>query len=535
MKRGTILTLSIFLALCFSFSIACFTKMEVKGSNDYPVHNLDTGLNYTSIQGAINANETLDGHTILVDAGTYFGQIVINKSLTLLGQNRSLTVLDGSSNPTAITVTADNVNIQEFTIQNEEVGYYDGGIHVTSDNNIISQNTIVNNYGYGIWIEESDNTTVTHNNISMNRMMGVWIDVSTNTFIYKNRIFENQDTGIFATSSSGIKVEGNNFFSNRYMAIYFMACNNSIASTNVASNNTHGAYLSGGHSNVVYNNSITLAPPTIPPSGFGIYLGDCFNCTAIRNRVSNHSIGVLLFYTHNNTVLENHFFNNTRGIYQGSDNNTTISENTLTANDLALELIGSRDALIFHNNFLQNDEESRLLTYQIELDNGFEGNFWDNYTGVDLNHDGIGDTAYMLDEVNTDNFPLMGMFSNFKATSEHNVQTICNSTISEFNHNGTAISFNVTGGNGSAGFCRICIPTALLNETYQVFVNRTEVDYTLLPVSNSTHSYLYFTYDHSTKEVVIIPELPSLILPSLFMLGTLLATVFYRRKSKVCT
>jgi hypothetical protein len=183
------------------------------------------------------------------------------------------------------------------------------------------------------------------------------------------------------------------------------------------------------------------------------------------------------------------------------------------------------------------DNDNQVYKIQLYWSNSWnithEGNFWSDYSGDDLDYDGIGDTPHIIDANNIDHYPLMGMFSKYNATSEQQVQTICNSTISEFQHNGTAISFNIAGENGSAGFCRICIPTALMNETYQVYVNGTEVEYNLLPVSNSTHSYLYFTYQHSTKEVVIIPEFPSLILLPFLMSGTLLAAVFYRRKSKV--
>ena len=65
----------------------------------------------------------------------------------------------------------------------------------------------------------------------------------------------------------------------------------------------------------------------------------------------------------------------------------------------------------------------------------------------------------------------MGMFYDFNVTSECHVQTICNSTISDFQFNGTEIMFNVSGENGTAGFCRICIPTALMNDTFTVYVD----------------------------------------------------------------
>jgi len=126
----------------------------------------------------------------------------------------------------------------------------------------------------------------------------------------------------------------------------------------------------------------------------------------------------------------------------------------------------------------------------------------------------------------------MGMFSDFKATSEHHVQTICNSSISDFQFNGTAISFNVTGETDTIGFCRICVPRALMNETYQVFVNGTEVQCNLLPCSNTTHSYLYLTYNLSTQEVIIIPEFPAFLILPLFMAVTLLAVIIIRRKHR---
>jgi hypothetical protein len=48
------------------------------------VHNIDTGVNYGTIQEAIDAPETLNNHTIHVDAGTYYDTIVVDKSLNLV-------------------------------------------------------------------------------------------------------------------------------------------------------------------------------------------------------------------------------------------------------------------------------------------------------------------------------------------------------------------------------------------------------------------------------------------------------------------
>ena len=51
------------------------------------VHNLNTGLSYSSIQAAINDVATLAGNTISVDNGVYYEHVEVNKTLTLLGQS----------------------------------------------------------------------------------------------------------------------------------------------------------------------------------------------------------------------------------------------------------------------------------------------------------------------------------------------------------------------------------------------------------------------------------------------------------------
>jgi len=82
-------------------------------------------------------------------------------------------------------------------------------------------------------------------------------------------------------------------------------------------------------------------------------------------------------------------------------------------------------------------------------------------------------------------------------------QIISNSTVSDFQLNSTALLFNLTGENGTAGFCRANIPTAIINGTLTVFVDGTEVPYSFLSAANSTETYLYFTYSHSTEQVVV--------------------------------
>jgi hypothetical protein len=91
------------------------------------------------------------------------------------------------------------------------------------------------------------------------------------------------------------------------------------------------------------------------------------------------------------------------------------------------------------------------------------------------------------------------------------------------------IFFNVTG-EESYGFCRICIPHVIMNETYNVTIDGAEplfINYSL--ADNSTHRWIYFAYPHSTHEVMIVPELQLSTTLALSMVTTV-TTALLRRK-----
>ena len=276
------------------------------------------------------------------------------------------------------------------------------------------------------------------------------------------------------------------------------------------------------------------------------YLGfvNCTNVTVKGLDLTNNVQGLLLAYTNESKIIGNNPANNSAGIYLWASSNNTLSDNNLTNNDIGIATYYSDNNSIFHNSM--NNPTQTDAQYSTNIwDDGYPsgGNRWSDYNGTDTysgpyqnetGSDGLGDSGYTIDANNVDHYPLMGTYTSFNASPGQTVQTISNSTISSFTFNGTAISFNVTGETGTIGFCRICIPTALMGNTYRVFVNNTEVAYTTLPFSNSTRKYLYFNYTHSTQEVIIIPESPPFLILPLLMTTTLLALMVYKRKRLPC-
>jgi hypothetical protein len=166
------------------------------------------------------------------------------------------------------------------------------------------------------------------------------------------------------------------------------------------------------------------------------------------------------------------------------------------------------------------------------------GNYWSNYTGVDADNDGIGDEPYTIDANNTDRYPLVGSINVFDAGiwdgTAYNIDAISNSTVSNFQVDAVqkTISFNVTGVEETEGFCRVTIPHIIVQDLWQD-------NYTVLlngepwPFRNwtdPTYTYIYINYTHSQHEIVIVPEFPSAILLPLFMILSMLAVVFAKRK-----
>ena len=168
-----------------------------------------------------------------------------------------------------------------------------------------------------------------------------------------------------------------------------------------------------------------------------------------------------------------------------------------------------------------------------------EGNYWGDYIGVDSGHDGIGDSWYEVDSGNIDHYPLMGMFHSFTTSLGSDLTVISNSTVEGFEYIESNSTIKISVSNKTAsqkfGFCRACISHALMNPNeISVIIDdgQTPVLYHNYALyDNETYRWIYFAYEHSTHEIVIVSEFSSVFILLCLIVATLLIVIVYRRKS----
>lgn len=235
-----------------------FTPNETPPSGG-PVCNLNTGLNYTTIQAGIDAKETLDGHTIFVKKGVYREHVVANKSVSLIGENRTTTVIDGNGTGTDIHVTADRVVVEGFTVRNGSMGIYlyntnsslvvgndvvfndDAILVYYSSDFMVYQNVAGNNSGRGILVSNSRNFTVSNNLVYGNGMYGLNTNSSANGLIKQNDAHENSYDGIGLFDSSNCTIIENDVKDNPSFGIMVDSSGDSLIFHNNVVNNTFQA------------------------------------------------------------------------------------------------------------------------------------------------------------------------------------------------------------------------------------------------------------------------------------------------------
>ena len=383
------------------FYLSIFTLFLIKSATyQSKAHILKVcaSCNYTTITGAVR--DAKAGDSVIVEKGNYFERdITITKPIFLIGIGYP--VIDGESGGEIITVESDSVTIAGFQIQNVGTSYIkdQAGIQVKGKYCQVLDNVLLNTF-FGIYLQKAHFTLIQNNRItgkainqiSSGNAIHVWD--SKNIKVLNNEVRNHRD-GIYLEFVDESLIENNISEYNLRYGLHFMFSNDDDYLNNVFRDNGAGVA-------VMFSRNIQM-------------IGNTFD-----HNWGSSSYGLLLKEIYDGKIEKNTFSQNTIGIYGESANRIIIERNTFMNNGWALKILGScMDNVISGNNFSGNT--FNLSTNARKNYNIYDGNYWSDYTGYDLNRDGIGDVpyrpvklyAYLVETVPTSILLLRSMFTEF--------------------------------------------------------------------------------------------------------------------------
>ncbi|NNF18745.1 MAG: nitrous oxide reductase family maturation protein NosD [Flavobacteriaceae bacterium] len=327
---------------------------------------------YKTVTDAIDSAQAYD--TILIKAGTYKEfDLKIRKPLTILGQD--LPTIDGQNQGEILTIQSDEVTIGGIRIINVGTSYTKdfAAIRVVKSKDFIIRDMVLEHLFFGIYLEKATRGKVLNNIVKgdaeeeFNSGNGIQLWHCTFIEVIHNHIEKVRD-GIYLEFSDNINITGNTSKNNVRYGLHFMFSNNDIYQGNSFVNNGAGVA-------VMFSKKIIMKR------------------NVFKENWGTAAFGLLLKEINDSEILDNHFLENTIGIQVEGANRVSYSNNLFRRNGWAVKVRGACYGNTFSgNSFINNSFD---LSYNSNInDNVFKRNYWSEYTGYDLDKNGIGDVPY---------------------------------------------------------------------------------------------------------------------------------------------
>jgi nitrous oxidase accessory protein len=334
-----------------------------------------------SLQVIIDA--AAPGDMVMVPAGLYEGPVVIDKTLTLVGDG--LPVIDGGRAGDVVRITADGVTLRGFVIQGSGRNFSTepAGIRLEGENATIEGNQ-VRDVLYGLVLQNSGGHTVRGNRVQSivenppeRRGHAIYLWNTNNNTIEANVLSDAKD-GIFLGFSSFNHIADNQVSRVRY-GIHYMYADDNWFTGNYFTNSIAGAAIMYSRRLELRDNE--FAHNTSSASGYGILLKDVDDLTIVGNLIHGNRLGMTM-----------------EGAPLNPNSFVRIEGNLIGYNQTALEMTTTTNAVIVGNTFVGNLNQVASRGSDLKLHNTWaedgRGNYWDAYQGYDADGDGVGDLPF---------------------------------------------------------------------------------------------------------------------------------------------
>jgi parallel beta-helix repeat protein len=345
--------------------------LRVSAQSSLHVHNLNTGISYSTIQEALDDNATLDGHVISVDAGIYYELVNVSKAVSLMGEDPLETIIDGQGNGTVVTVQAADVEVTGFNIRNSSALSGSAGVEVLDSVFCNVSGNIVQENCYGIWLQSCGSTIVSGNTF-VNNSNGVYADSLTNSFISGN-IFTSNDFAVWLSDVNATVFQSNNVSKNNYAVWITQSANLSLSENSITYNSDGVLIYSGSSSIVISDNTIYTN------SSYAVFMNAVLNSGVTNNHISSQRREAIYVQNSNNS----NFTGNSvvsggyDGVFLELSNGNLLDGNIVTGGKNAIEISSSINNVVSRNDlhgnsfgiFLGGVDESEISQNRL-MDNG---------------------------------------------------------------------------------------------------------------------------------------------------------------------
>ena len=314
------------------------------------------------------------GDTIIVQKGTYpENNILIDKPLTLIGKDRP--IINGQFKGSILKIQADSITIKGFRLANVpfKATEEQAAILLDKSKKFLIEDNIMDQVCFGVLLRKGRDGIIKNNKISSNATQQYNSGNAIHLWSCKNiKIIGNEAAncrdGIYIQFSSKSYIEGNYCYKNLRYGLHFMFSDDNEYYRNRFSENGAGAA-------VMFSKRVKM-------------VGNTF-----QDNWGPSSYGLLLKELYDSELVDNTFYRNTIGINGENCTRMKYNENNFTENGWGIRIRGGCYQNDFwDNNFFNNTFD---VAYDNNVnDNKFRSNYWSDYTGYDLNKDGVGDVPY---------------------------------------------------------------------------------------------------------------------------------------------
>lgn len=414
--------------------------------NTIPVQSQETGIIYIQSDGSI-ATSTGTEVPIARDGNVYTFTDNINNFFIVVQCNSI--VIDGAGYSLAAQgdIGIDLSYRNNVTVKNIQIGFAFYGIYLwNATRNTITENTLTFN-GYGIYLlGASENNII--GNTATNNDIGISLESSSNNILRDNIMDSNNNLAVYGTQAQHFDNDIDDSNTVNGKKVYYLISQSNMIIDPVT-------YPDVGYLALVNCQNITVTNLEITKNAHGVILAYTTGATITQNVLKDNSVGIGLVASTGNFIVDNEIVENTRGIQlSNASASNSIATNNVSSNTEGMFLFSSSQNTFFGNNITDNeigvgfkaasnnmfrgnffinnaqqvyDSSSYDSTIQMSTniwDFSYQvgGNYWSDYAGVDVysglgqnetGSDGKGDSAYIINARNKDNYPLMPYGSPF--------------------------------------------------------------------------------------------------------------------------